>query len=431
MKQPTKLMNRNFFLLWQGQFVSRLGSQVVLIALAFWIKHTTDSATLIGLIQMLSSLPAVALGPIGGTFADRRSRRTIIILSDVLRGVAVLSLAGLMFVVPNATGTILVWLSSVLVFTSVVTSFFDPAISAAIPDLVPRSRITGANSLGQLSFQLSVFIGQGLGGTLFRLLGAPVLFIIDGVTYLFSAVSESFITIPQTMPQKGSHWREQFREFKQDTWEGFRYVWNKAGLRDLIFVSAVLTFFTMPVITLLPFYVEDFLKVKPDWYGFLLVAYGVGALVGYLLAGLVKLSGQTRGRWMMACILLQSAGYGLIGLIQDPSTALVLAVLGGATGGFFTVNITSVLQITTPGEIRGRVFGLLGTLSGSLAPIAMGLSGVTADLLGQNIPLIYVSCGVIMTVLSLAVFLNQNVRSYLAYEQEVEVPQIIESQAVP
>lgn len=421
MQQPTKLLNRDFFLLWQGQFVSRLGSQVVLVALVFWIKHVTGSATLMGFIQMLSSLPAVILGPVGGTLADRHSRRRIIILCDVLRGLAVLSLAGLMFVVPEAMGATLVWLAVVLVFTGVATTFFDPAIAAAIPDLVPGSRVTSANSMGQLSYQLSVFVGQGLGGTLFRLLGAPVLFMIDGLTYLFSAVSESFITIPQTVPEKSRRWQDQFLEFKQDFLEGFRYVWCRTGLKALVLISAFLTFFTAPVIILLPFYVEDFLQVEPDWYGFLLAAFGVGSLVGYLVAGAVRLSGTARSRWMVAFIVLESAGYGLLGLVREPVTAMLLAFLGGITGGFVTVNITTILQITTPGEIRGRVFGLLGALSGILAPFAMGLAGVVADLVDQNIPLIYVTCGIIMTVLSLAVLLNQNVRHFLAYEREEQL----------
>lgn len=428
MKQPTKLLNRNFFLLWQGQFVSLLGSQMVLVAVVFWIKHATGSAALIGLIQMATSLPAVILGPVAGTFADRYSRRSIIIFSDVLRGLAVLSLAGLMFTAPEATEPLLIWLSVVLVFTSLVTTFFNPAISAAIPDLVPTGRIASANSMGQLSYQLSVFIGQGLGGTLFRLLGAPLLFVVDGVTYLFSAASETFIRIPQTIPPADGRWRDQFREFKRDTVDGLRYVWTKTGLRELVLVSALLTFFTVPVIILLPFYVEDFLKARPDWYGFMLAAYGAGSVIGYLLAGSIKLSGRAKSRSMVVSIVLEAAGYGLLGLVRDPVTATALALLGGVMGGFVTINIITILQITTPSEMRGRLFGLLGTISGSLAPVAMGLAGVVADLVNQNIPLIYLACGAIMTVLSLALLLNREVRQFLSYEAKESAPAAAEGQ---
>lgn len=430
-KQPTKLMNRNFFLLWQGQSISRLGSQGFTVAMLFWIKHATGSAALMGLLQMLSTLPAVILGPIGGALADRYSRRRIIILSDLLRGLAVLSLTALILILPDATQTALVWLFVVSILIAVVTAFFNPAISASIPDLVPQNSVTSANSLGQLSFQLSVFIGQGLGGTLFRLLGAPILFLIDGMTYLFAAASESFVVIPQIMPQKSSTWKEAFLEFKKEILEGLRYVWRKSGLRELVFVSAFLNFFTAPVIILLPFYVENTLQVQVDWYGFLLAAYGAGTMVGYVFAGAIRLSGKARGTLMMLFMLLEPFGYGALGLINSPYTAMAMAFGGGVTSGFVTVNITTLLQITTPGEIRGRVFGLLGAIAASLTPIAMGLAGVIADLVNQNIPLIYVTCGAIMILLSMLVLPRQEFRHFLAYEPEGEIPKEIKEQIVP
>lgn len=430
MESPTKLLNRNYLLQWQGQSISLLGSQAFLVAMLFWIKHATGSAALMGLLQMLSTLPAVLLTPIGGAVADRYSRRKIIILSDLLRGAAVLSLAGLMFIAPDAKQATLVWLFVVSIFITATTTFFGPAISATIPDLVPKDKVAAANSLGQLSFQLSVFIGQGLGGTLFRLLGAPLLFLINGVSYLYASASQTFVVIPQVIPEKSSGWKEQFLEFRRDILEGLRYVWHREGLRETVFVSAFLGFFTTPIIILLPFYVEDVLQAKVDWYGFILAVSGLGALLGYLFVGAMRLSGKARGRVMIAFIILQAAGYGVLGLVRNPTTAMALAFLGGFTSGFVTVNITTVVQITTPGEIRGRVFGLLAAISGSLTPIAMGLAGVVADLVNQNIPLIYVSCGVIMTLLSVLVSLSREFRSFLAYDQKGEIPHGVKERVV-
>ncbi len=432
MKQPSKLMNRNFFLLWQGRSVSLLGAQAYAVAMLFWIKHATGSAALMGIVLMVSNLPGVILGPLGGAYADRHSRRNIILFCEALNGVAILSLAALMFTAPDATNYILVGLFIVSVLGAVVGSFFNPAISAAIPDLVPKDKVTTANSLSQIAFQLAVFVGQGTGGTLFRLLGAPVLFLINGFTYLFSAGSVAFVSIPQAMPEdNSSEWKKQLLAFKRDIVEGFDYIWRTAGLRELVFISAFLTFFTVPVIILLPFYVENFLQVEADWYGFLLATYGAGSLIGYLVAGSANLTGKARGNWMVVLIILEAAGYGLLGLVRDPVMAMGLAFIGGGAGGYITVNITTILQISTPGEIRGRVFGLLGTIAASLSPLAMGLAGVVADLLGQNIPLIYLGCGVIMTALSFAVLLKREVREFLAYEQHDDLPPAVEKQIVP
>jgi MFS family permease len=137
MKKPDRLFNKNFFLLWQGQLVSQIGSQAYAIAMMLWIKHETGSATLVGLMMMVSMIPFVILGPVAGTFADHYSRRRIIIFSDVLSGIPVLTLAFLMFYVPNASQLLIVCLFLVNVILGIIRSFFNPAISASIPDIVP------------------------------------------------------------------------------------------------------------------------------------------------------------------------------------------------------------------------------------------------------------------------------------------------------
>lgn len=429
--QPTKLFNRNYLLQWQGQTVSRFGNQAFTIALLFWIKHATGSAGLMGLIQMLSTLPAVFLGPIAGAFADRYSRWKVIIFMDLLRGVAVLVLAALMFVTPDATTPILIGFCLLSMLLSITSSFSNSAIQASIPDLVPANRVTSANSLGQLSVQLSVFLGQGLGGTLYRVLGAPLLVLFNGLSFLFAVFSEAFVVIPQVIPEQSKDVREQFRQFGRDILEGMRYVVKRHGLREAVIISSVLNFFTAPIIILLPFYIEDVLKVPSDWYGYLLAVTGIGSLFGYLIAGVLHLPGGLRGKLVLTMIVLEAVGYGLLGLIRSQWVALGLGFLGGFSAGYVTVNIMTSLQLTTPSEMRGRVFGLLATISGSLAPVAMGLAGIIADLLNQNIPLIYVSCGAIMTVTTLIAALNADFRRFLAFEAvDAPVP-VAEEQVAP
>jgi MFS family permease len=413
-QEPEKLFNRNFALQWQGQTVSRLGSQVFMAGLLFWVKHATGSAALMGLLSMVSSLPGVIQMPVGGALADRYPRRSIIIIGDLIRGLALLALTALMFLRPNAVAAIVAGLFVVSVINGIVGSFFGPALAATIPDIVPRSKVTAANSLGQLSLQGSLFLGQALGGWLYQTVGAAVLFLFNGLSFLYSSASEVFVKIPQTIPERKGDWRAQFRAFGQDIAEGFRYVWARPGLREMLFLSAALSFFTAPILVLMPFYVEDILGARPAWYGFLLSGFAVGTMLGYILAGVLRLKPATRGALMMGISVLVPLGFIGLGLAQTTGTALALTVIGGLAGGYVTVNITTLIQATTPSEIRGRVVGLLAALSTALTPIGSGIAGIVADLIDRNIPLIFIVSGVLTAAIALLLTTNRSYRGIMS-----------------
>lgn len=415
--RPARLWNRNFLLLWQGQFVSNLGDQAFLIALVFWIKDATGSASLMGLMLMLSSLPAVILGPVAGTFADRYSRRTIILVCDLLSGLAVLSLTGLLWFMPEATGLTITWVFVTALLLGIFGSFFTPAISAAVPDLVPQERVASANSISQAALELSTLLGQAVGGVLFRVLGAPLLLLFNGLSYLFSAVSEAFITIPQKLPEQPPGWRSQFAAFRRDLAAGLAYLWRAKGLRGLVLLSAAGNFFNVPIIVLLPFFVEDFLGLTPDWYGYLIAIYSAGTMAGYLFAGVLNLAGPARARVALLFMLGEPLCYAAIAVTGSPLAMLGIAALGGLMSGYLIITITTILQVAVPSELRGRVFGLLATISGTLVPVATGLAGIVADLSGQRIPLIYLGCSAAMLVIALCIGLSPSIRSFLALER--------------
>jgi MFS family permease len=189
------LLNRNFVLLWQGQFVSNIGNQAFVIGMMFWTMQATGSGSLMGILMMLSMLPGVLLGPLAGTFADRYSKKMIIVVSDLLSGLSMTGLAFVFIFRPNQVDLLIFLLFLVAIINGIFQAFFGPSILSAIPELVPRQKIPAANSLNQFSFQFSRILGQSTGGILYGLLGAPLLFLIDGLTFLFSSFSESFIQI--------------------------------------------------------------------------------------------------------------------------------------------------------------------------------------------------------------------------------------------
>ncbi|MBI1729263.1 MFS transporter [Candidatus Acetothermia bacterium] len=417
--QPTKLFNKNFILLWQGQLVSQLGTQAFVLAMQLWIKDTTGSATLMGVLSMLSSIPGVLLGPIAGTFADRHSRRNIIIICDFLCGLALFSLVASIFLIPHASTLILTWLFITAIFVAILQAFFRPAIQASIPDIVPTEKLHSANSLNQSTLQLATVFGPGIGGVLYTIFGAPLLFLINACTFTFSAISELFVKIPQQIAKKSQAKRGLLNDFKADIIEGFQFVWNRKGMRNFFFAVAVLNFFTVPFGLLLPFFVTDSLHAGNEWYGFLLAAFGFGSLTGYIVAGLIKLSAHKRSLVLPFLLIGFSAVLASMGFVRNSWIALVIFLIMGVASGIINITIITILQLSTPSAIRGRVFGFLSTIAAGLSPISMGLAGVVADLLHQNIPLIYFCAGMIGTLLSALISLSKDFRHFLAYEPEV------------
>jgi DHA3 family macrolide efflux protein-like MFS transporter len=421
-RRPVRLLNRDFLLLWQGQFVSMLGSQAFSVAMIFWIKRQTDSASLLGLGMLSQWVPAILLGPFGGTMADRMSRRTILILADVVRGVAAIALAALVLLEPGRSGTILVGLLVLSAIMGVGDAFFRPAISAAIPDLVPEEDLTRANSANRLALDVSTFVGQGLGGVLFRVIGPGILFLVDGVTYIFSAAAESLVRLPPPPPPSSKTWREAGADFWRELKLGLRYVAGRKGLRYLLLLSPLDSFFIITIVVLLPFFVEDFLRVKPDWYGFLVAAFGAGSFLGSITAGATNITGRRRVWAYLIC----AAGIGpaavAFGFVRSPWTAMALLFAAGLMAGFNTIHSLSLAQSTTPPEMRGRVLGLFETLGLSTMPLAAGTAGVVADLLHRNIPLVYFGCGVGLAAVALIQAGKREVREFLAYEPPPEAP---------
>lgn len=410
---PQKLWNRDFLLLWQGQLVSQVGQRACGLAMLFFIKETTGSASLMGLIVVLSALPGVLLGPLGGTFADKFSRKNILVYGDLLNGIFVMSLAVMMFIMPHATNLLIIWLFVMAVAWNIIFAFFTPAVQAAIPDLVPKAKLDVANSLNQLALFISLFIGQGLGGLLYAATGAATLFMINGFTYLFASASETFIRIPQPQPDKSKTGRLAFKMFVSDTREGLRYVWHQKGMRVLFLVAALLYLFISPMALLLPFYVEDYLKLNADWYGYLLMSLGVGSVIGYTIAGSANVRGRDQSNLIILSLLGASIGMGFMGFITQQYVVLAVIFFVGLFTGIFMVKATTVLQLATSSELRGRVFGLLSALTGGLAPIGMGIAGVIADLANKNIPVIYATCGVLVLLLSVAMAASKEARDFL------------------
>jgi DHA3 family macrolide efflux protein-like MFS transporter len=414
---PVPLLNRNFLLLWSGQTVSQLGNQAYGLAMTFWLMEKTGSASLMGLVMMFSSLPALLLSPFGGAFADRHSRIRIIIVCNLVAGFLLTAMTAAMWLIPERVQLLVAGFFVTATLLGLNRSFFMPAVSATMPDLVPKEKLVAANSMNQLSVQASLSVGQLIGGILYRVVGAPVLFLIDAISFFLAAGNASLIRIKERKRELGPERtaQEVFRAYKADLAEGFRFVWKYKGFRYFLAAASLMNFFMMPVVVLFPFYVSRYLGKGSEWYGFLMASLSVGTICGFLLASTLRLKGPARAWTILIGMLIAPGLYGSLGFVAIPYVALAGCFGFGLTMGIVNVNLMTIAQTSTPPELRGRVMGLMAALGGGLAPIGMALGGFMGDLTGKNVPLVYGICGVLTVIVILATCFRRDTLDYLAW----------------
>lgn len=421
-----KVWNRDFILLWQGQLVSMVGTTAFNIALGFWILRETGSSAVMGVIIAIGALVQAGAGPFAGVLVDRWSRKRIIVASDLASGAIVLVGAVLAFL-----GVLEVWMVGVgAVGVALATAIFAPAVSSSIPDLVPADSLDRGNSAFGIIQQLSGIIGNSLGGTLFTLLGAPVVFLINGMTFIASAVSEAFMRLPhvrrttETAAPAGEDPAGvskaiagtpgvdgRLRAFGRELASGFRFVWSRPVLRlQMLNIGTLNLFLSMGGVLYLPYFERSEVFAAAD-YGLTMAVMTGGALLGLLLLQLR--SPAPSKRFPIFAVLAMVFGLSRTLIVSFPVLPLILAL---AFAGGFSVSIINTILLSTfqsivPPDMRGKVFGLLGSFAGALMPLGLAIGGVLGDLV--PITLVVPITGAVATIGFLPLLLNRDVaRAY-------------------
>jgi len=272
------IWNLNFFLLWQGQLASAVGDVVYAIALGFWILAKTGSTALMGTLMAVSTLPRILAAPFAGVLVDRSDRKWLLVAMDSIRGVFVVLIG-----VGAYAGFIQIWMVFAAgIIIGLCGAFFTPAVSSSLPDIVPPDKIVQANSAYNLIYTGSGILGNSAGGFLFQILGAPLMFLFNGLSYLFSSLTLFFVRIPRIVHRRGP------QHFFADLKDGLALSWKMRGLRFLLLVVAVLNFFSvMGIFLILPLF-QKTPALGPGRYGIAIACFAIGNLVGYLTSASVK-----------------------------------------------------------------------------------------------------------------------------------------------
>lgn len=404
-----KLFNKNFTLLWLGQAVSQLGNGVGFIAMMWWVQVETGSAMALGSLAVVQTLVAFLLSPFAGVLADRLSRKRIIVVTDLIRGVVNCIFA---YAIWNDILT-MPWLLVGAAVNSACGQFFNPSITASIPQLVPSEHLEKANSLRQMTGNLTNIFGYAMGGVFVALFGIPTLMLLDGISYILSGLSEMFITIPAVQEKA----KLNLKLFVSDLKSGFKYVKDDSILFKIMQVMVIINFAFVPFFVLLPKFVEDHLGASSNVFGYISSAQTIGMLVGTLILTLTSL--VQRNLWIVKWgISIQAIALCLSPLFPTQYWQIQLLIFGifGVLNSIINVVFFSALQRKVDPAFLGKVFSLAFAMAMGLQPLSSALSGIIADWSG--ITSVFVGAGILGALSNVLLARIPNLEDYLKVEQK-------------
>ena len=370
---------RDFRLMWFGACTSSIGTWMQIVAQGWLIYRLSHSAFLLALDQFLGGIPIFLFSLIGGVVADRVERRKILLVSQYIQ----MASAALLTILVTV-GAVHVWHILSLSFVSgLAQAFGGPAYQALIPTLVDRDDMPNAIALNSIQFNMAITVGPALAGETLAKFGEKWCFGLNALSFLAPIVTLSIISarfLPETTTDS------IFNSLKQ----GIRFVRNQTSMEALIVLAFLMTTLSMPLRTYIPVFVKDIFHRGPETYGNLLSLMGVGTICGSLFVA-SKGNMPNKGRFSLIVLICLGVGISAFSLSRWLPFSYAMLVLVGSTMMAVFATVTSLVQLITTNEMRGRVMSVYNCafrggmpmgnlLSGWLvpvftAPVVLGVNG--------------------------------------------------------
>ena len=356
--------HRDFTLLWSAQLVSTAGSALTELAAGILVYRLTGSALSVGLMLMATAAPALVFGLFAGVYVDRADRKRIMVASDLLRAVVVVA-------IPFAISFGIIWLYVLVAVASAVSTFFEPASDAVLPEVAPEEELAAANSMMSISSFGSTAVGFAASGFIASTLPIEWAFWIDALTFLFSAALIARVVIPK-LPVEGE---ATVAVVLENLKAGARHLIEMPALRSLFIVSAPVLFgFGLWNVLLLPFAITELHATEFEYglqEGFTSLGFVAGSLI---LASYIDRLRE--GQWLAISFL----GMGIFGIIYGLANSVPVAILLVMITGFLnspsTVARRLIIQRYTPREMRGRVASAFSVARNVLFIMGMAAAGL-------------------------------------------------------
>lgn len=371
-----------FFLIWSGQAVSLLGSQLVQFALIWWLTQTTGSATVLATAVLVSLVPQILLGPVAGAIVDRWNRRRLMMLADSLVALATVGLAVLFW-----TGLVQVWhVYAVMLLRSTFGLFHWSAMQASTSLMVPKEHLSRIQGLNQMLNGVMNIGSAPLGALLLLWLPMQGILAIDIVTAAIAVTCLFFVAIPQPERHLSAQPGEGGAGLWQDVRDGLRYVWAWPGLMLIAGLATLINLFLNPTNALQPLLVTDHFHGQAFHLAWMESAWGVGVVAGGLT---LSAWGGFRRRVITSLvgIIVLGAGIAALGVIPASGFWVAVAIIFvvGFTQPMIDGPLFAVLQTVVAPEMQGRVFMLVISMAKAISPLGLIIAGPLADRFGVRI----------------------------------------------
>jgi MFS family permease len=337
---------RDFRILWIGACTSTIGTWMQEVAQNWLVLSLTNSPFLLGLDQFLGDIPIFLFSLWGGVLADRIDRRFILIGSQLVQMISAALLAILIW-----TKHVEIWQILTLSFVvGTAQAFGGPAYSALVPSLVEKQDVSNAIALNSIQFNLARVIGPVIGGLAMKFVGAGWCFALNSLSFLAVIISLSRLTINFSPPRTGASVMTSMKE-------GFTFVRAQGAMTTLILIAFLMTFLAIPTIASLPVFAKIVFGRGEMTYTWFLVASGLGSITGALT---VAWLGDVHNKGRIALGALVAMGIGMVGFSQSKSILLscVMLYFTGAMMMCAFSMISSLVQLITPNDMRGRVMSV-------------------------------------------------------------------------
>ena len=372
------LRHRNFRLFFFGQLISVTGTWMQTLALG-WLMLTLvgpkQAIVYIGLLGAVQFTPVLVLGLCGGIIADIWPKRMTVIGTQTAAGILALTLGALVYF--NAVE---VWQVFLLAFLLGIVNAVDmPARQSFVVEMVGSDDIANAVALNSAVFNGARIIGPAIAGILIGVLGTALCFFLNGLSYGAVVISLLAMRDGELRPADRLAMPRSFSAMRENLGEGLRYVWHTPIVLLAISVIGFVATFGMNFNVVLPVMAANVLNVGSEGYGLLFTAMGAGAMISALAVATLQ---RPRVRVLLGGGIVLGIAELVLASTTNFPVALAAVFFAGMGAIATAASANSLIQITVPGPLRGRVMSVYTTVFAGSTPIGNGLTGGIGGLWG-------------------------------------------------